>query len=491
MKDIMGLESDTMFGLQIEDIIHTIFGHVTDGYKFHEDKPLSMKDPYYKSDPSLADQSFCLVYVIAADTIELIDEQLFQKLRLIRKRISEMGIPQVIILTKVDQACPLVWSDLKKIYYSKKIKEKVEKCCIKVGVPMCNIFPVKNYHNEIDTDDDVDVLILKAFDQIVFLANERLRMEEYNSFMPLYASTSKQVKSHMELQCKDSKPVVSVEASLELEKPWRKFDWGQKEMLKRRLENFSVKNPDVKNVRILVVGQIGAGKSSFINSVSSAFQGEIINEALADATAGASKSFTKKLSTYTISNECGKELPFVFSDIMGLEAKMLHGLPVEDVISTILGHVMEDYKFKEDNPIPSGDELYNPNPSISEQIFCLLYVIAADTVQVIDDQLYAKLKIIRERVSEMGLPQVIVMTKVDEACPLVKNDLKKIYTSKKIKMLMELCSGTVGVPMNSIFPVKNYHNEIDTDDDMDVLILKALDQIVRSANEQVKKGALK
>lgn len=48
-------------------------------------------------------------------------------------------------------------------------------CCNNVGVPMNHIFPVKNYHNEIDTDDLMDVLILKALDQIVYLANERLR----------------------------------------------------------------------------------------------------------------------------------------------------------------------------------------------------------------------------------------------------------------------------------------------------------------------------
>ncbi len=54
---------------------------------------------------------------------------------------------------------------------------------------------------------------------------------------------------------------------------------------------------------------------------------------------------------------------------------------------------------------------------------------------------------------------------------------------------MELCNVKVGVPLSHIFPVKNYHDEIDTDDDVDVLILKAFDQIVRSANARLRRGA--
>lgn len=52
---------------------------------------------------------------------------------------------------------------------------------------------------------------------------------------------------------------------------------------------------------------------------------------------------------------------------------------------------------------------------------------------------------------------------------------------------MQECSNLVGVPMNYIFPVKNYHEEMDTDDDMDALILKALDQIVSVAFDALKK----
>lgn len=70
----------------------------------------------------------------------------------------------------------------------------------------------------------------------------------------------------------------------------------QKEVLKTRLENFRLSNPDVTHVRILVAGQIGAGKSSFINSVNSAFQGEMVCEAQADnVQSAASHSFTKRV----------------------------------------------------------------------------------------------------------------------------------------------------------------------------------------------------
>ncbi|KTF94058.1 hypothetical protein cypCar_00027847 [Cyprinus carpio] len=225
----------------------------------------------------------------------------------------------------------------------------------------------------------------------------------------------------------------------------------QKKELKDRLEKFTPSIPDVTNVKILVAGQIGAGKSSFINSVLSVFQEEIANEALAeDLRSADSHSFTKRFG---------------------------------------------------EKSLTSDDEHYNQNPSLSDQAFCLVYVIDGSTVQLAaDDKIITeKLRLIRQTISDKGknfydfylsyAQHLIVMSKVDEACPLVKNDLKKVYRSKKIKEKMELCSFKVGVPMSNIFPVKNYHNEINTNDHVDVLILKALDQIVRSADARQRFGA--
>lgn len=71
--------------------------------------------------------------------------------------------------------------------------------------------------------------------------------------------------------------------------------YRQKGALKVKLENFSSSDTKVKNINILVAGQVGAGKSSFINSINSAFQGRIVARAMVNSSEGDSHSFTQKV----------------------------------------------------------------------------------------------------------------------------------------------------------------------------------------------------
>ena len=50
---------------------------------------------------------------------------------------------------------------------------------------------------------------------------------------------------------------------------------------------------------------------------------------------------------------------------------------------------------------------------------------------------------------------------------------------------MEKLSNTVGFPLNCIFPLKNYHGEIELKDEVDMLILTALRKILDLANDRV------
>uniref|UniRef100_A0A8C2CJK7 Si:ch211-208g24.8 n=1 Tax=Cyprinus carpio TaxID=7962 RepID=A0A8C2CJK7_CYPCA len=172
----MGLEEGFKQGCPLEDIIKAINGHVKQGHEFKPEKPLSSDDPDYIEKPAPSDQAFCLVNVLAADRIQLTDGSVMEKLRNIRCEVKKLRLPQVIVMTNVDQACPVVKANLQKVYYSKKIKEKMVWCSNELGVPMCHVFPVKNYHEEIDTNDDMDVLILQALTQIIQLANDNVKI---------------------------------------------------------------------------------------------------------------------------------------------------------------------------------------------------------------------------------------------------------------------------------------------------------------------------
>ncbi|KAJ8387378.1 hypothetical protein AAFF_G00157550 [Aldrovandia affinis] len=270
--------------------------------------------------------------------------------------------------------------------------------------------------------------------------------------------------------------------------PWREMSWSDREETLEELRTFTSGNPNVGKLRILLNGPVGAGKSSFINSINNIFQGRSTTSALADGIGGG--SFTKKYKTHLIKNPNmpGSTYSFAFNDVMGLEGDQ--GVCTSDIINAMKGHVKEGYKFNPSAPLSQDDSYwYNDSPSLEDQVHCLVTVVDANKIAIMKDEMVKKLREIRLAASNLGkywIPHVVVITKVDEFCPLVKEDLKRVYKCKFLKEKMDQFSAKVGIPLNCILPVKNYHNVIDLQDDMDELLLKALRQIVNYANDYVK-----
>ncbi|XP_029911825.1 interferon-induced protein 44-like [Myripristis murdjan] len=264
-------------------------------------------------------------------------------------------------------------------------------------------------------------------------------------------------------------------------KPWREIPWEDKDRELQYVKNYKPHRDDVKHLRFLLHGPVGAGKSSFINSVESALRSRITGRSLVEA--NASESFTKRYKTYKFQKgQPGDFYPFVFNDTMGLE--MQHGgVHPKDIKLAMKGHVKDGYTFHPGSKLSDDSKYYNTEPTLNDKVHVLVYVVPADKAALLTESCMKKIKDIRRMACELGIPQLAVLTRIDLACPLIEKDLKNVYKSKYLKEMMEKFSYLVGIPMNYIFPVKNYSEEIHVDSEVDSLILSALRRIISSGEE--------
>uniref|UniRef100_A0A8C0JF16 TLDc domain-containing protein n=1 Tax=Chelonoidis abingdonii TaxID=106734 RepID=A0A8C0JF16_CHEAB len=220
----------------------------------------------------------------------------------------------------------------------------------------------------------------------------------------------------------------------------------------------------VPQIRILVLGPIGAGKSSFFNSVNSVFRGYVTSQAIAGSDNTSYRAYPVK------DGRDGKPLPIIFCDTMGIEEKSGTGLEIDEVSNIIKGHIPDRYQFNPAATLRPDSPGYVKTPSLKDQIHCVAFVIDGCKIEILPEKLEDKLKQLRRKVNQFGIPQLVLLTKVDEICPSLEEDIQCVYKSKKL-----------GIPLAQIVPVKNYCSELDLSCDVDILLLSAVRQLIRLA----------
>ncbi|XP_044056400.1 interferon-induced protein 44-like [Siniperca chuatsi] len=273
--------------------------------------------------------------------------------------------------------------------------------------------------------------------------------------------------------------VYQVEETTELERPWRTIIWkSEKRMeLMESIKSYKPTVSSVSQVRVLLIGPVGAGKSSFFNSINSVFRGHVTSQAIAGCS---TTSLTTQFRTYSLkAGREGKPLPIILCDTMGLEESTGAGLDIDDIGSILKGHLPDRYQFNPSAPLHSEAHSYRKSPALKDKIHCVAYVIDACKVSIMPTKLEEKLDAIRRKVNLIGIPQLVLVTKVDEACPLVTEDVKNIYNSGYIKELMQEVGARLGVPLSCVVPVKNYSEELELDPNSDILLLSAVIQMLR------------
>ncbi|KAI3368612.1 hypothetical protein L3Q82_025616 [Scortum barcoo] len=254
----------------------------------------------------------------------------------------------------------------------------------------------------------------------------------------------------------------------------------QKANLMKAVSSFRPKCEDVPQTRVLLLGPVGSGKSSFVSSVQSVFNGRVANRAMVGSS---STSFTKKLQSFNIRGQNNEDpTGLVLCDIMGLGDGEITGLTLHDILSVIKGHVPEGHKFSPDQPVRAETVGYVKRPSLKDQIHCVVFVVDASKVLSYSKGLSTTFQQLREHISDLGVHQVALLTHIDRICMQTSKDVTKVYESQIIRETISKAGALLGMSTSYIVPVKNYSSELDLDVNTDVLLLSAVDHILQYAD---------
>merc|ERR1711892_635869 len=265
-----------------------------------------------------------------------------------------------------------------------------------------------------------------------------------------------------------------------LPKPWRRFGrdtdpWADSvyQTLKDEIVTHELlAEAELEFFNVLLIGQISAGKSSFYNTIESVFSDYVTTRADAGAV---EQSLTTKFRTYKVKamDHDNKPIRFQFCDTMGLSTES--GLSPEDCGKIMDGHVQDGDDLRDE--LEAGPETYK-----NDKMHCVVFLGDASRMSYMDEVIIEKFRKIREQGTNRNLNPVVILTRIDECCAELdrdEGDITQVFHSKTVRDLVVEVTQKFGVAQNMVFPVQNYSSELEKEPGIDILLLRALRQILR------------
>ncbi|XP_062576229.1 interferon-induced protein 44-like [Saccostrea cucullata] len=262
-------------------------------------------------------------------------------------------------------------------------------------------------------------------------------------------------------------------------------DKGQpmiKENFLRRILEIKPRNDTTLN--ILLLGQTGCGKSSFVNACLTALlqEGRVIKQApVGPMTA---ESLTRRFISYKLkikTNGQDAELPIQLFDSPGLQSEENKGVHTDDIKMMCRGFIKSNYLINSTNPIQSNNEMYREDPEEKDKVHCIVHVFAADVKEFVHKKVEGQLKKIKNEFRE-DIPQVILLTKVDR---LGIADITQMFRHKMVKEYCMKAAAILDLCENDVLPQVSYSDEMVPSVYKDLVTLFNIKTIMERANDRV------
>ncbi|KAL3875158.1 hypothetical protein ACJMK2_038086 [Sinanodonta woodiana] len=316
---------------------------------------------------------------------------------------------------------------------------------------------------------------LYSFSGSVSKSGSNFSLNGYTHFDSVYYSCSVAdstiTNGHMNVYDLEVYRVTDESGPNDVEAPWRKAPPLNKE----EIENYCPPSfPSVSHAKIMMIGAVGAGKSSFVSTINSIFKGRITYSGCSGSAEHSLTSVYRQCQVKSL--KTGKELKFRLCDTCGLEESV--GPDLADLNLLITGNIPDRYQFNPSSPITTDIPCFIDRPELKNRIHCVVFVLDGSTVDVFPQTILDKIKQVQIRMNKTGTNCII-----DKLSETVQDDVSKVFVSTEVKEAVDKVSQMIGIPRGNVLPIKNYENEICLEDVTSCLALLALDQIINSADD--------
>ncbi|WAR29762.1 IFI44-like protein [Mya arenaria] len=235
---------------------------------------------------------------------------------------------------------------------------------------------------------------------------------------------------------------------------------------------------DVTDFRLLLIGHIGAGKSSFINTAMSAFSRRVMHT----SPVGTSETgLTKQFIPYQVRETNGSLLQFHLCDTPGLgETSAMDAINLHFLLD---GHIPPSFEFSPSRHMSAKTVGYISKPALAQEIHSVALVLDASTVNGMSLTDTSLLNFCKRLILEKAIPFVVILTKIDKLHEDIADNLTDVFKRPEVNQAVEKVSEALGIPPNHVFPVKNYYREVETEMPVNALSLMALRKLVLLASD--------